>query len=113
MRNESNIRRDKHYIFRLHVHWVFVAKYRRRVFDARAIDVLRSVFSEVRADAQAARVEMDGEGDHVHLPISIVRQYNRRVGTDIHDNFSVAAILRRPEARGLPRVLVSSPVPRP
>jgi putative transposase len=50
MSNESNIRHSKHYIFKLHVHWVFVAKYRRRVFDARAIDVLRGIFA-----------------DHVHL----------------------------------------------
>ena len=54
-------------MFKLHVHLVFVAKYRRRVFDARAIDVLRSVFAEVCSDAHATLVEMDGEEDHVHL----------------------------------------------
>jgi putative transposase len=41
--------------------------YRRRVFDARAIDVLRGIFAEVCSDAQATLVEMDGEDDHVHL----------------------------------------------
>jgi putative transposase len=51
----------------LHVHWVFVAKYRRRVFDARAIDVLRGIFADVCSHAQATLVEMDGEDDHVHL----------------------------------------------
>ncbi len=35
----------------------------------------RSIFAEVCADVQVTRVEMDGEDDHVHLPISIVRQY--------------------------------------
>jgi putative transposase len=45
---------------------VFLAKYRRRVFDARAIDVLRGIFADVCSDTQATRVEMDGEGDHVH-----------------------------------------------
>ena len=67
MSNESDIRRGRHCVFNLHVHLVFVAKYRRRVFDARAIDVLRSVFAEVCSDAHAALVEMDGEDDHVHL----------------------------------------------
>jgi putative transposase len=67
MRNESDIRRGRHCVFNLHVHWVFVAKYRRRVFDARAIDVLRSVFAAVCSDAHATLVEMDGEDDHVHL----------------------------------------------
>jgi len=47
--------------------WVFVAKYRRRVFDACAIDVLRGIFAEVCSDAQTTLVEMDGEDDHVHV----------------------------------------------
>jgi putative transposase len=67
MNNESNIRRDKHYIFKLHVQLVFVAKYRRRVFNARAIDVLRGIFADVCSDVHATRVQMDGEDDHVHL----------------------------------------------
>jgi putative transposase len=80
MHNESNIRRDKHYIFKLHVHWDFVTKSRRRVFDARAVDVPRGVFAEVCSDAQATRVQMDGEDDpvrlHVEYPLKLaIRQY--------------------------------------
>ena len=67
MRHESHIRQGRHCIFKLHVHLVFVAKYRRRVFDARAIDVLRVIFADVCSDAHATLVEMDGEDDHVHL----------------------------------------------
>src|SRR3954453_15737427 len=68
MRNESDIRRGRHCVFELHVHLVFVAKYRRRVFDARAIDVLCGIFADVCSDAQTTLVEMDGEDDHAHLP---------------------------------------------
>ena len=80
MRNESNIRHGKHCTFKLHVHWVFVAKYRRRVFDAQTTDLLRGIFADVCSDAHATLVQMDGEDDHVHRlvqypPISIVRQY--------------------------------------
>ena len=67
MSNESNIRHGRHCIFKLHVHWVFVAKYRRRVFDAQAIDLLRGIFADVCSDAHATLVQMDGEDDHVHL----------------------------------------------
>jgi putative transposase len=67
MTNESNIRHGRRCVFQLHVHLVFVAKYRRRVFDARAIDVLRDIFADVCSDAQAPLVEMDGEDDPVHL----------------------------------------------
>jgi putative transposase len=55
MSNESNIRRDKHYIFKLHMHWVFV------------VDVPRSIFAEVCSAAQATRVGTDGEDDHAHF----------------------------------------------
>lgn len=51
----------------MHVHLVFVAKYRRKVFDGDAIDRLRGIFAKVCADADARLVEMDGEHDHVHL----------------------------------------------
>src|SRR5271163_3989692 len=63
----SDIRRGRHCVFKLHVHLVFVAKYRRRVFDAQAIDVLRDIFADVCSDVHATLVEMDGEDDHVHL----------------------------------------------
>jgi putative transposase len=46
-----------------------VAKYRRRVFDAAAIEVPRAIFTEVCRDFGAQLVEMDGEHDHVHLLI--------------------------------------------
>ena len=67
MSHESDIRHGRHCVYKLHVHLVFVTKYRRRVLDARAIDVLRGIFADVCADAQATLVEMDGEDDHVHL----------------------------------------------
>jgi len=67
MSDESNIRHGRHCVFQLHVQLVFVAKYRRRVFNACAIDVLRGIFAEVCSDAQTTLLEMDGEDDHVQL----------------------------------------------
>lgn len=51
----------------MHVHLVFVAKYRRRVFDGDAINRLRTIFAKTCADFEAQLIEMDGEDDHVHL----------------------------------------------
>jgi hypothetical protein len=68
MSNESDIQHGRHCVFKLHVHLVFVAKYRRCVFDAQAIHLLRGIFADVCSDAHATLVEMDGEDDHVHLP---------------------------------------------
>jgi putative transposase len=57
-------------VFLLHVHLVFVAKYRRKVFTKELIQDLREIFSSVCLDFEAKLVEMDGEKDHVHLLIT-------------------------------------------
>jgi putative transposase len=51
----------------MHVYLVFAAKYRRRVFDAHALEAPRGIFASVCSDAQATLVQTDGEDDHVHL----------------------------------------------
>ncbi|HEK0624900.1 TPA: IS200/IS605 family transposase [Proteus mirabilis] len=70
MKNETNIRRGRHCVFLMHVHLVFVTKYRRKIFDQDAIEKLRGYFASVCADFDVERVEMDGERDHVHLLIN-------------------------------------------
>ena len=70
MKNETNIRRGRHCVFLMHVHLVFVTKYRRKIFDQDAIEKLRSYFASVCADFNVEQVEMDGERDHVHLLIN-------------------------------------------
>ena len=67
MSDDNDIRHGRHCVFKMHVHLVFVAKYRRRVFDGDAIQQLRAIFAKVCADFEAQRIEMDGEDDHVHL----------------------------------------------
>lgn len=67
MEKNNDIRHGRHCVFKMHVHLVFVAKYRRKVFDGDAIERLRRMFGRVCADFEATLVEMDGEDDHVHL----------------------------------------------
>ena len=67
MEENNDIRRGRHCVFNMHVHLVFLAKYRRKVFDLAAIDRLRELFAKVCNDFEAQLVEMDGERDHVHL----------------------------------------------
>lgn len=57
----------RHCVFAMHVHLVFVTKYRYRVFDGRAIESLRTLFSKVCTDFESELVEMDGENNHAHL----------------------------------------------
>ena len=67
MEKDNDIRHGRHCVFNIHVHLVFVAKYRRKVFDGDAIDRMRRMFSKVCEDMEASLVEMDGEDNHVHL----------------------------------------------
>ena len=54
----------------MHVHLVFVTKYRRGVFTKEILDDLHSLFSGVCNDFEAELVEFDGEDDHVHLLVN-------------------------------------------
>ena len=70
MEENNDIRRGRHCVFNMHVHLVFVAKYRRKVFDSAAIDRLQELFAKVCNGFEAQLLEMDGERDYVHLLVS-------------------------------------------
>jgi len=54
----------------MHIHLVFVTKYRREVFTKEILDELRPIFSSVCIDFGADLVEFDGKDDHVHLLVN-------------------------------------------
>ena len=69
--NENNdIRRGRHCVFMMHVHLVFVTKYRRDVFSKEILDDLQSIFQSVCRDFEAELIEFNGEDDHVHLLVN-------------------------------------------
>lgn len=60
----------RHCVYNLHVHLVFVIKYRRKVLTAAILGELRNIFSLVCVRFESKLLEFDGEADHVHLPVS-------------------------------------------
>jgi putative transposase len=70
MKLSKDIRHGRHCVSALHVHLVFVTKYRRKVFDADALERLQAIFQKVCRDFQVQLVEMNGEAEHVHLLIN-------------------------------------------
>jgi putative transposase len=70
--NESSnkIRRGRTCVFGMHVHLVFVAKYRKAVFTKAILKELSEIFQNVCKDFEATLVEFEGENDHVHLLIN-------------------------------------------
>ena len=70
MSNSQEIRTGRHCVFNMHVHLVFVAKYRRDVFTKAMLETMREVFERICLDFEAELVEFDGEHDHVHLLVN-------------------------------------------
>ena len=70
MTDAAEVRHGRYCIFNLHVHLVFVTKYRRGVFTGEVLADLRGLFVAVCQDFSAELVEFDGEDDHVHLLVN-------------------------------------------
>ena len=70
MKNSNDFRKGRHCVYALHVHLVFVTKYRRHVLTIEAHDTLRTVFAKVCQAFGAMLVESNGEDDHVHLLVT-------------------------------------------
>jgi len=90
MNDDNDIRRGRNCVFALHIHLVFVTKYRRCVFTKDIINALEVIFSNVCKDFESTLVEFDGEDDHVHLlvnyppKVSISKLVNSLKGVSSH-----------------------------
>lgn len=69
MENQE-IRSGRHCVFNMHVHLVFVTKYRKDVFTKSMLDAMKGMFEKVCSDFEAELTEFNGEDDHVHLLIN-------------------------------------------
>lgn len=69
-RKEKGMRHGRHCVFMLHVHLVFVAKYRKKLFTKEVLAYMETIFKSVCNDFQAELKEFNGEGDHVHLLVN-------------------------------------------
>ena len=67
MAYQTTLRRGNGAVFSLHIHVVFVTKYRKRIFTKLHLDALNDYFKKVCASFEASLVEFNGEKDHVHL----------------------------------------------
>ena len=69
---KTELLHGRHCVYNLHVHLVFVIKYRRKVLTAAILILgeLRNIFSLVCVRFESKLLEFDGEADHVHLLVS-------------------------------------------
>lgn len=67
MENNTDIRRGRHAVWDLHVHLVFITKYRSNVFTHDMLTACENIIREVCESFGATLDEFNGETDHVHL----------------------------------------------
>lgn len=61
------IQKSRHAIHLLHVHLVFVTKYRYNILTKEHIDYMGKIFKETIEEMGGILEEFDGENNHVHL----------------------------------------------
>ncbi|MFL1780482.1 IS200/IS605 family transposase [Candidatus Hepatincolaceae symbiont of Richtersius coronifer] len=64
------IRTGRHCVFNLHVHLVFITKYRQKIFTQEYLETMKTILNDVCLDFNSNLVEFDGEIDHVHLLVN-------------------------------------------
>ncbi|MFE7234649.1 IS200/IS605 family transposase [Streptomyces sp. NPDC057596] len=67
MDGRNDYRRGRHVVSAMHVHLVFVTKYRREVFNDEMLTRCEEIMHKVCEDFEAELKEFNGERDHVHL----------------------------------------------
>ncbi|MBJ6636485.1 IS200/IS605 family transposase [Streptomyces sp. I5] len=67
---DENIRTGRHCVFRMHVHLVFVTKYRHKVFTDPHLTRCEEIMRAVCEDFEAELVEFNGGNNHVHLLVN-------------------------------------------
>ena len=65
----SEIYKNRHSAYNLHVHLVFITKYRKKVLTDNHHQYFKEVVAEICKDFGAELKECNGEGDHVHMLI--------------------------------------------
>jgi len=66
MSTRRNIRTGRHCVFELYVHLVFVPKYRKDIFNEKALKLLKEYFKKVCLDFESELLEFNGEKEHIH-----------------------------------------------
>lgn len=63
------LRTERHSASDLKIHLICVTKFRKKVFDARGLDVIEHAFGSVAKKMNFQVLEFNGEADHVHALI--------------------------------------------
>ncbi|MEU6709077.1 IS200/IS605 family transposase [Streptomyces wuyuanensis] len=68
---DENVRTGRHCVFRMHVHLVFLTKYRHSVLADRHLTRCEEIMRAGCEDFEAELVEFNGEANHVNLLVNL------------------------------------------
>ena len=77
---KSDYRRGRTCVSAIHIHLVFVTKYRKRVFTSAALDIVKEVMHKVCDDFGVELAAFEGEDNHVHVLVNYPPQLNNFAG---------------------------------
>jgi putative transposase len=69
--SRDSLRKGAHVVFDIHLHMVFITKFRRLVFTEAMLADMKPIFMRVLTANQCILEEFNGEPDHVHLLINL------------------------------------------
>ena len=69
--SQTELRSGAHSVFSIHLHVVFVTKYRRKVLTEVMIKEMKEIFTKILDANQSLLIECNGESDHIHLLLDI------------------------------------------
>lgn len=69
MAKKQKARKPKNAVFLMHVHLVFVTKYRKKVFGPKHLNYIQGLSRHICKQKDCVLKEFNGEKDHVHLLI--------------------------------------------
>ena len=70
MKKSKEFRTGRHCVFNMHVHLVFVTKYRKNIFNQYILAELKNIFIDICNSFEATLIEFDGEEDYVYLLVN-------------------------------------------
>lgn len=66
-----DLRRNSHHVFRLMHHFVWIPKYRHKVFSEPYRGVLKQIIGKVAYDYDIELIELEVPTDHIHMVVRI------------------------------------------
>ena|SRR4028118_2426520 len=73
---QPSLHRSSHAVYCIHLHIVFVTKYRRQVITSAILQKLQEVLAQSCQEQKSILVEFNGERDHVHLLVDLAPDNN-------------------------------------